>query len=375
MLVRIVFTFLFVIFSNSLMADTYTREYSYNAMHVDNKLTSRIVAVDHVRTLLLQKIGSHIQQTIKVTEDGSIHSYARKNVEAVTANLTNVNILEEKWDETSYYIKAEIEADTQPVLDALEEYKNDHSEKSHQLLKALKLNERELKKLREKIAHLKRELEFSKTSSQNKNVVTKYKAELNKLATAEIFAEGFEHHQQGEYAEAIKKYQIIAKQGNTVAQQLLGSLYMNGQGVELDFTRAVYWFQKAADQGEAIAQYYLGMLHLENNGVKQDFSKAIDWLHKSAEQGDALAQYQLGNMYLKGTGVEQKYFMAVHWFRKAAEQREAMAQYSLGMMYAQGKGVAQNDDEAIYWYRKAAEQGLSEAKQMIKEIEKGAILN
>lgn len=44
-------------------------------------------------------------------------------------------------------------------------------------------------------------------------------------------------------------------------------------------------------------------------------------------------------------------------------------------MYVHGKGVAQNDAEAIYWYHKAAEQGLNEAKQMINEIEKGAILN
>lgn len=376
MIVRIfISALMFAFFSNNLLAETYTREYTYNALQADNKITSRIIAVDQIRTFLLQKIGSHIQQTIKITEYGSVDSYAKKEVEAVTANLTKVNILEEKWDEVSYYIKAEIESDTQPVLDALEEYKNDHSEKSNQLIKALKLNERALQKSREKIARLKRELEFSKTGSQNIKIVTAYKAEINKLATEVIFAEGFKHHQQGEYAEAINKYRKIVKQGNAVAQQLLGSLYMKGQGVEQDFTRAVYWFQKAADQDEAIAQYYLGILYIKGNGIGQDISRAVYWLHKSAEQGDALAQYQLGNMYLSGKGVEQKYFMAVHWLRKAAEQREAMAQYSLGMMYAQGKGVAQNDAEAIYWYRKAAEQDLNEAKQLINEIEKSAILN
>ena len=369
MLVRIFSIIMFfAFFSNNLFAETYTREYTYNALQIDNKLTSRIITLDQVRTLLLQKIGSHIQQTIKITENGSVNSYLREDVEAVTANLTKVNILEEKWDKKSYYIKAEIEADTQRVLTALEEYKTDHSENSRQLLKALKLNEQELQKSREKIARLKREQEFSKTGSQNTKALTEYKAEINKLSTEEIFAEGFELHQQGEYAEAIKKYQIIAKQGNAVAQQLLGSLYMKGQGVEQNLTKAIYWFLKAADQDEAIAQYYLGILYLKGDGVEHDTSKAVSWLHKSAEQGDALAQYQLGNMYLEGTGVEQKYFMAVHWFRKAAEQREAIAQYSLGMMYTQGKGVTQNDDEAIYWYRKAAEQDLDEAKKIIKDF-------
>lgn len=367
--------FLFAIFSNSLLAETYAREHTYNAIQADNKITSRIIALDQVRTFLLQKIASHIQQIIKITEYGSVDSYAKKDVEAITANLTKVNILEEKWDEKSYYIKAEIEADTQRVLDALKEYKNDHSEKSRQLLKALKVNERALQKSRKNITRLRRELDFAKTDSQITKLVAEYTTELNKLSTEEIFARGFNHHQQGEYSEAIKWYRKIAKQGNAVAQQLLGLLYMKGQGVEQDFTKAIYWYRKAAEQDEAIAQYYLGILYLKGDGVEQDISKAVDWLHRSAEQEDALAQYKLGSMYLDGKGVEQKYFMAVHWFRKAAEQREAIAQYSLGMMYAHGKGVAQNNAEAIYWYRKAAKQGLNEAKQMIKEIEKGAILN
>lgn len=357
-------------FSNSLLAETYTREYTYNALQEDSKLTSRIIAVDQVRILLLHKIGSHIRQAIKISEDGSVNSYTRADVEAVTANLTTISILDEKWDESSYYIKAEIEADAHRVLDVLEEYKNDHSEKSRQLLKALKLNEQELQKSREKIARLKRELKSSKTGYQNTKALTEYKAVINKLSTEEIFAEGFKRHQLGQYADAIKMYRKIAMQGNAVAQQLLGSLYMKGQGVERDFSKAVYWLQKAADQDEAIAQYYLGASYLKGEGVEQDTSKAVQLFHESAEQGDALAQYQLGNMYLNGKGVEQKYFMAVHWFRKAAEQREAIAQYSLGMMYAHGRGVTQNDDEAIYWYSKAAEQGFDEAKKAIKDFDK-----
>lgn len=367
MLVRIFSTIIFIVFfSNNLLAETYTHEYTYNAIQSDNKFTSRIIAIDQIKALLFDKIGSQIQQIVKISEDGSENSYAREDVEAIMANLTKVRLLQEKWDETDYYIKAEIEADPQQVLNTLEKYKNDQSEKSQQLLKALKHNQRVLKKSREKIARLKKELESSKTGAQNTKTVTAYNAEINKLSTEEIFAEGFNYQQQEEYAEAIKKYREIAKQGNVVAQQLLGSLYMNGQGVEQDITKAIYWFQKAADQDEAIAQYYLGILYLEGKDVEQDNSKAASWLHKSAEQGDALAQYKLGSMYLEGEGVAQKYFMAAHWFRKAAEQREAAAQLQLGKMYTMGKGVAQNDDEALYWYQKAAEQGLNEAKKMVK---------
>jgi len=371
MLIRILpWIFFFALFSNNSSADTYAVEYTYNAFHADNKASSEIMAFDQVRMLLVKKIGLHIQQTINISEYGSANSYAKKDVEAVTANLTKINILEERWDKESYFIKADIEMDTQPILDALEEYKNTPSEEHSQLLKALNINEQTLQKTRVKIARLRKEIEHSKAASKNTNKITAYIAEINKLSTESIFAEAFKYHQQGEYSEAIKKYRKIAKQGNTVAQQLLGSLYMSGKGIEQDYTKATYWFEKAAKQKEAIAQYYLGMLYFDGKGVTKNFVKAADWLHKSAEQEDALAQYQLGKMYLEGKGVEQIYYMASHWLHKAAEHQLTLAQLSLGQLYSQGKGVAKNTDEALYWYKKAADQGSNEAISIIKNLNK-----
>lgn len=358
----------FILFSSNVLAETYVREYTYNAFPEDDEFTSRTLAIDKVRTLLLKKIGSHINQTINISEDSFGDAYARRDVEAVTANLTKINIMEERWNKDNYYIKANIEADTQPILDALKEYKNEQSEEKKQLLKALKINELRLQKTREKIDSLRREIEHSNYTSQNTIKLASYKSEIEKLSTEKTFSESYIHHQNGEYDKAIKMYRQIAKQGNSVAQQLLGSLYMNGKGLEKDYSKAIYWFKKAAKQDEAIAQYYLGILYLEGKGVRQDFTKAYDWFHKSAEHEDALAQYQLGNMYLKGNGVEQQFFMAAHWFRKAADHQEAVAQLQLGHLYSQGKGLAQNKKEALYWYNKAAEQGLKEATVMIDNL-------
>ena len=288
-------------------------------------------------------------------------------MEAVTANLTEINVIEEKWEHGQYYIKAEIAADTSNILAALAQYKNTQSEKSRQLLEALKINEQMLGKSREIISRLRKELRHTKNASEITRLTEKYAAELNRLSTEDLFVKGFEHQQRGEYSEAISWYLKAATQGNTVAQQLLGTLYLNGQGTKQDFASAIHWFNEAAAENEAIAQYFLGMLYLKGEGVKQDISAALDWLHKSADQGYALAQYQLGDMYLTGTGVEQKYYMAVHWFRMAAEKMDARAAYALGLMYAQGKGVAQNESEAIYWYSKAAELGNDDAKQKLKE--------
>lgn len=366
---RIVLGFiLFTFLCNSSLAETYIREYTYKALDIDNRETSRTIAVDHIRTLLFEKIGGHIDQIIKVSENDSINSYARADVEAVTADLSKINILEEKWDDSSYFIKAEIEADTQRIVDTLREYKDSHSEESRQQMVALKANEKALKKSREIISHLRRELELQKSGSRKNKLAAEYISELEKLSTEEMFATGFEHNQHAEYKEAIDWYQKAADKRNIVAQSLLGMLYMDGRGVEKDLTIAIKWFRKAAEQDDAIAQYYLGMMYLNGNGVERDEEVAANWLHKSAEQDNALAQYQLGEMYLKGKGVEQKDYMAAHWLRKAGEQRVAAAQLQLGNLYRLGKGVTKNKEEALYWYRNAAEQGLSEAQEMIDKV-------
>ena len=359
---------LFIFLCSSALAETYVREYTYKALDIDNRETSRTIAVDHIRTLLFKKIGGHIEQIIKVSEDDSSNSFARADVDAVTADLSKINILEETWDDSSYFIKAEIEADTQLIVDTLRKYKTSHSEESRQQMVALKANEKALKKSREKISYLRKELELQKNSSRKNTLVTEYTAELETLSTEEMFATGFEHNQRAEYKEAVDWYRKAAAKRNIVAQSLLGMLYMNGQGVEKDLTIAIGWFRKAAQQNDAIAQYYLGMMYLNGNGVARDEELAADWLHKSAEQGNALAQYQLGEMYLEGKGVDQKNYMAAHWLRKAGEQRVATAQLQLGNLYRLGKGVTKNKEEALYWYNKAAGQGLGEAREMIEKV-------
>ena len=50
----------------------------------------------------------------------------------------------------------------------------------------------------------------------------------------------------------------MAKQGNAVAQYVLGHCYSNGEGVEQNYAQAVGWYRKAAEQGGYLAQVNLG---------------------------------------------------------------------------------------------------------------------
>lgn len=47
----------------------------------------------------------------------------------------------------------------------------------------------------------------------------------------------------------VKKVESLAKSGITVAQTILGDMYLQGLGVRQDFVQAKEWFGKACDNG------------------------------------------------------------------------------------------------------------------------------
>ena len=76
---------------------------------------------------------------------------------------------------------------------------------------------------------------------------------------------------------------IAAEQGDTDAQNNLGTCYENGTGVEKDEQKAVEWYQKAAEQGNATAQYNLGYCCQNGIGVEKDAGKTAELYHQAAE--------------------------------------------------------------------------------------------
>ncbi len=87
-----------------------------------------------------------------------------------------------------------------------------------------------------------------------------------------------------------KKIVIDAKEGNPIAQNILGVIYMKGLHGEHDFTQAMKWFLKSANQGNADAQNSLGFMYDHTLGVTTDPQKARYWYQKSAAQGNPLAK-------------------------------------------------------------------------------------
>jgi uncharacterized RDD family membrane protein YckC len=184
--------------------------------------------------------------------------------------------------------------------------------------------------------------------------------------------------------------QKAADQGNARAQNDLGWLYENGQGVPKDLGKAADLYQKAADQGDADAQFNLGNLYRDGRGVPQDSEKAIELYRKAtdgyqkvadqkfreaaelyqkaADQGDADAQFNLGCLYQNGQGVPKDLEKAAKLYREAADQGHAAAQFNLGWLYQNGQGVPKDLEKAAKLYQKAADQGNETAIANLKGL-------
>ncbi len=103
------------------------------------------------------------------------------------------------------------------------------------------------------------------------------------------FQAGFDAYKRGDYDTALKEWRPLAEQGDAVAQNNLGGMYHNGQGVPKDYQEAAKWYRQAAEQGDAEAQFNLGEMYHRGQGVPRDDVLAHMWVTLAAAHGIAVA--------------------------------------------------------------------------------------
>ncbi|KGB92594.1 tetratricopeptide repeat protein [Burkholderia cepacia] len=93
--------------------------------------------------------------------------------------------------------------------------------------------------------------------------------------------------------EAFKWYRLAAEQGDANAQNNLGLMYENGQGVRKDDAEAARWYRLAAAQGAATSLFRLGVQYYAGSGVASDPIAANALLSLAAAAGETRAQQYL----------------------------------------------------------------------------------
>ena len=88
-----------------------------------------------------------------------------------------------------------------------------------------------------------------------------------------------------------------AAQGNAEAQNNLGIMYLNGQGISENSALGIEWLLKAASNGNAMAQFNIAQSYLDGtNGLPQNRTQALNWLKKAANNGHAQAELMLAGL-------------------------------------------------------------------------------
>ena len=149
----------------------------------------------------------------------------------------------------------------------------------------------------------------------------------------EMYEEG--HGLEQDYGQAMASYKEAAEKGKDIVHSFavhrMGWLYYCGHGAEQDYF-------KAAEMGCCEAQNHLGEMYLNGDGVSQGYTQARKWFETAADDdlwhNDAQAQYNLGIIYRDGLGVPEDSEKAIEWLRKAAEKGHEEAKIQLQLLSA-----------------------------------------
>lgn len=76
---------------------------------------------------------------------------------------------------------------------------------------------------------------------------------------------------------------------------------------------------KNALLGDSDAEYNLGMIYLNGEGIAIDFTEAIKWFKLSSAQNNMKADYQLALCLEKGIGIAKDKNLAMYYYQKAAD--------------------------------------------------------
>ena len=109
------------------------------------------------------------------------------------------------------------------------------------------------------------------------------------VSLANNFEDGLQAYAVGDLKKAYQLWLIEAEKGTPTAQNNLGFMLENGQGVAQSYKEAVKWYRMAAEQGYADAHLNLGVLYFEGRGILQSYEDAYACWVVAAANGVEIA--------------------------------------------------------------------------------------
>lgn len=88
-----------------------------------------------------------------------------------------------------------------------------------------------------------------------------------------------ELYKQGKFEDVVKDLKPLAEGGHHGAEELMGIMYKEGQGVKKDTLKGFDLLTRAAEENRPLAQHHLAIMYYIGDGVTKDPVMALSWLH------------------------------------------------------------------------------------------------
>ncbi|MBI1215749.1 MAG: hypothetical protein GC185_08020 [Alphaproteobacteria bacterium] len=86
-------------------------------------------------------------------------------------------------------------------------------------------------------------------------------------------------YNKGDYKRVAENLLPLAVSGHHGAEELIGIMYHQGQGVPQDFAKAKMFLSRAADADRPLAEHHLATMYFLGQGMEKDAVTALMWLH------------------------------------------------------------------------------------------------
>jgi len=212
---------------------TFIKEYTYQASDFDSKMSSRTIALEQVKRLLLEEVGTYLTSETDVKD----FQLTKDKITTLSAGVIQTEILTEKWDGKTYYLKARVSIDPQEVARLIEGLKSDR-EKSKQLEETNRKVDEALRRIKE----LQDELAKGRPTEKKQNEYSKAVAELK---AKEWMDKGIALMNAEKYESALSAFNSAVEMNpaSAVAYQYKGWA-LNSLA---DYDQALIMFNRAAD--------------------------------------------------------------------------------------------------------------------------------
>lgn len=332
-----VLVIIFLFFAVPAFAEkvTFVKEYTYQASELDSKASCRTISLEMVKRLLLEELGTYLISETEVKD----FKLTKDQVTTYSAGIVSAEVIEDKWDGKTYWLKARVSADPKEAAKTLKKIMDDQFKG-----KELEGTRKKAEELTKEVERLKLELAKTTNKQPSEKVQQEYKTAIQGLTANEWFNKGSKASLENKRQEAIEAYTkaIELKPDYLEAYNNRGNAY-SGLG---NYKKAIKDSSKAIDLKPDLADAYVirGFTYDIIGNYQQaikDYNKAIE-----LKSDDAVAYWYRGATYYNLGNYQQ----TIKDYNKAIELKPNEAE--------------------VFWNRALAYSKLGNYQQAIKDLNK-----